>query len=443
MDLPSCTMPAERQITTNPHGHIITNTAVWSPDSHRIVYDVRSDPAGNKFDGQRIETVDVETGEIRLLYEARNGASCGVATYHPQDNKVIFILGPERPTPEWQYEPAHRQGVIVQEVRPQYALLLDARDLTPPFRPGALRGGSHVHIFSGDGQWVSFTYEDHVLLQHRAENGHCEINLRSVGISVPAGPVHVNVAHPRNHDGSHFSVLVTKTTAHPTPGSDEIMKAFEDAWVGVNGYLHADGRRQRRALAFQGHVLDVKGNTLAEAFVVDIPDDVTVTGDGPLEGTITHRPRPPRGTVQRRLTHTADRRYPGLQGPRHWLRSSPDGSRIAILMRDDTGVVQLWTISPLGGAPVKVTSNPWSIASAFSWSPDGRWIAHVMDKSVCATEVGTGVTTRLTARSSDAAVPRPEACVFSPDGAKIAYVRTVGVGENRYNQIFKCDLSSD
>jgi hypothetical protein len=51
-------------------------------------------------------------------------------------------------------------------------------------------------------------------------------------------------------------------------------------------------------------------------------------------------PLSPKGCTQRRLTFTAQRKFPGIQGPRHWLRSSPDGSRIAFLMKDDAGVVQ-------------------------------------------------------------------------------------------------------
>ena len=40
-------MPAEKQVTFAEHGHILTNAAVWSPDGKRVVYDVRSDPAGD------------------------------------------------------------------------------------------------------------------------------------------------------------------------------------------------------------------------------------------------------------------------------------------------------------------------------------------------------------------------------------------------------------
>jgi Tol biopolymer transport system component len=144
--------------------------------------------------------------------------------------------------------------------------------------------------------------------------------------------------------------------------------------------------------------------------------------------------------VQRRLTFSGQRKFPGIQGPRHWLRSSPDGSQIACLMKDDSGVVQLWTVSPNGGAPRQLTRNACSIASTFTWSPDGRFLAHVMDNSVCLTEANTGKTVRLTPRSDDATAPGPEACVFSPEGKKIAFVRQVSESGRRFNQIFMIKL---
>ncbi|MFO0807780.1 MAG: DUF3748 domain-containing protein [Gemmataceae bacterium] len=419
-------MSAERQVTTAPYGHILTNVNVWSPDSQRIVYDVRSDPAGDSFDGERIETVHVDTGEVRVLYKSRREAKCGVATYSPNANVVAFILGPEDPTPDWSYGPARRQGVLVDEVAPDVARCLDARDLVPPFTSGALRGGSHVHIFSGDGAWVSFTYEDHFLDRRRGIGG-AERNRRTVAVAVPR-PVAVPRTHPRNHDGTYFSAVIARTVEQPRPGSDEIAKAFEDAWVGTRGYRRSDGGWQARALAFQGLVTAADGSTHSEAFIADLPDNVTMASDGPLEGTELLYPRPPRGVVQRRLTVTA-----GLDGPRHWLRSSPDGSRIGFLMRDRVGIVQLWTVSPNGGEPRQLTHNAHDIASAFTWSPDGRFVAHVMDGSVCATDASTGFTQRLTAKF--APPPRPEACVVSPDGRWIAYVRTV----NGWNQVFVCN----
>ena len=427
----------EQNLTTAPHGHMLTNAAVWSADSAWIVYDTRSTPDGAVFDGRRIERVEVATGRVELLFESTPDACCGVATASPVDDRVAFILGPERPTPDWDYGPARRQGGVVRASRPGIVELLDARDLVPPFTPGALRGGSHVHVFSPDGRLVSFTYEDAVLDAAGAAQPH-EKNLRGVGVSVCDRPVNVPKTHPRNHDGSAFTVLVTSLTDAPRPGSDEISKAFEEAWIGTAGYLRPDGSRQRYALAFQGQVATAHGRTISEVFVVDLPDDpadLERPGDGPLAGTTTTRPGVPRGVAQRRLTFTADRPYPGIQGARHWLRSSPDGSRIACLMPDDRGVVQLFTVSPLGGQPVQVTADRWDVASAFSWSPDGSRIAYVADGSVMTVDVATGNTARHTEPAQSDTGPRPEACVFSPDGTRIAFMRSVP-----WNQVFVVDV---
>lgn len=59
-------MPEPRQITAAPHGHVLTNSGVWSPDSRWIVYDTRSAADGSTFDGTRIERVDVETGRVEI-----------------------------------------------------------------------------------------------------------------------------------------------------------------------------------------------------------------------------------------------------------------------------------------------------------------------------------------------------------------------------------------
>ncbi len=439
----------EKQITYQPSGHVLTNIGVWSRDSQWVVYDVRSDPEGAIFDGTRIERVHVSTGEVETLFESSHGAHCGVVTYSPVEDRVAFIHGPERPTADWKYAANHRRGVTVDVANPGQAINVDARDITPPFTPGALRGGTHVHVFSGDGRWISFTYQDHVLAEHyllseqNGEDAGCELDQRNVGVSLLESPVRVSRSHPRNHDGSGFSVLVTRTTDRPTPGSDQISRAYEDAWVGVDGYVRPDHTRQRHALAFQGDVIARDGRSLMEAFIVDLPEDITRPGEGPLAGTMTCRPGPPQAAMQRRLTYTADRTYPGLQGPRHWLRSAPDGSRIAMLMKDDDGIVQIWTVSPNGGQPVQVTHDRWSIASAFSWCPAGRHVAYVADNSVFVVQVESGRSTRLTPRSTDDLAPRPEACVFSPDGKEIAYVRNIpSETGQRHNQIFVLSLES-
>jgi hypothetical protein len=415
---------------------MLTNAGVWSPDARWLVYDTRSAPDGSVFDGTRIERVDLDTGRVETLYESRYTAHCGVVTASPVDDRVVFILGPEHPTHDWQYGAARRQGVLVRTGRPGIAEPLDARDLVPPFTPGALRGGSHVHQFSGDGRLVSFTYEDAVLeVAPAAAQPHH--NLRGVGVAVCNRGVTVPHTHPRNHDGTAFSVLVTRLADEPPPGSDEIVKAFEESWVGTAGYVRGDGTRQRYALACQGQVRSPAGAVVSEVFLVDLPADAVAletAGDGPLPGTPLTRPVPPHGVVQRRLTRTTDRRHPGLQGPRHWLRSCPDGSEIACLMRDDNGIVQLFAVGTATAGLRQITRDAWDVASSFSWSPDGSRIAYVADGSVMTVDVDTGHSRRLTPRTVGGTAPRPEACVYSPDGRSIAYMRTLG-----HNQLFVVD----
>ena len=434
----------ERQITSAPHGHLLTNAGVWTSDGEWLVYDIRSDAAGARFDGTRIERVEVATGRVEVLYESVEGACCGVVTASPVDDRVVFILGPEHPTPDWSYGPARRRGVIVRCRRPGAVEDLDARDLVPPFTPGALRGGTHVHQFSPDGRLVSFTYED-ALLDAAAGGGGQERNLRAVGVSVCDRPVTVPRTHPRNQDGGAWSVLVTDLDDEPRRGSDTISRACEEAWIGTAGYRRSDGSRQARALAFQGTVVTPTGDPISEVFVVDLPDDdaptggLDTTGSGPLAGTPTARPRPPAGVVQRRLTFTADAVHPGLQGPRHWVRSSPDGERIACLARDEIGVVQLFTVSPRGGELRQLTRHRSSIDSAFTWSPAGDRLSCVIDGSVSLVDARDGDVVRLTP-PRNASAPRPEACVFSPDGRRVAYVRRVGNAAGEFNQLFTVDV---
>lgn len=418
----------ERQVTFASRQHQLTNINIWTADSQWLAYDVR--PSGASFTGLTIERVNVESGDVEILYQARDGAHVGVVTVSPDlPPRYVCIHGPEHPDAQWKYDFHHRRGVIVQY---GVAENLDACDITPPFTPGALRGGSHVHVFSPDGSRLSFTYNDHVMHEWDAAQ-----DLRNVGVAVPLHAVCPPGHHPREYAGSHYCVLVSQTTAAPQPGSDEISRAYEEGWVGVRGYMRGE-QRQRWALAFIGDTRSADGKPLAEVFIVDLPEDnadFAQPGELPLEGTLTSLPAPPRGVRQRRLTFTGARRYPGLVAtPRHWLRSSPDGSAIAFLMKDDTGVVQLWTVSPLGGEPHQLTRVESDIQSAFSWHPDGRRLAFICDNSVMLFSLDTGNVSRITPRS--AVAPSADAVVISPDGLRVAYLRNI----EGYQQIFIVEL---
>ena len=108
-------------------------------------------------------------------------------------------------------------------------------------------------------------------------------------------------------------------------------------------------------------------------------------------------------------------------------------------MRDDSGVVQLFSVSPLGGTPAQVTHDSWDVASAFTWSPDGSRIAYVADASVMTVDVDSGVSRRLTHPTPGTTAPRPEACVYSPDGRHVAFLRTLPSPAGDVNHIFVAD----
>ncbi|HGN9373168.1 TPA: DUF3748 domain-containing protein [Citrobacter pasteurii] len=394
-----------KQITFTPRNHQLTNINTWTPDSQWLVFDVR--PSGASFTGETIERVNIHTGEVEVIYRATQGAHVGVVTVHPKNEKYVFIHGPENPDESWYYDFHHRRGVIAMYTE---VANLDAMDITAPYTPGALRGGSHVHVFSPNGEFVSFTYNDHVLRERSPA-----LDLRNVGVATPYGPVTVSADHPREYSGSHWCVLVSQTTPKPKPGSDEINRAYEEGWVG------------NHTLAFIGDTLSVSGEKVPELFIVDLPHDESgwkQPGDTPLEGTEATMPAPPAGIVQRRLTFTHDRAFPGLVNqPRHWVRSNPEASEIAFLMRDDSGIVQLWLISVLGGTPRQLTRCTTDIQSAFNWHPSGRWLGFVLENRIACCDARTGEIEFLT--TSHGNPPSAEAIVFSPDGRQVAWMEDV------------------
>ncbi|WP_318357161.1 DUF3748 domain-containing protein [Enterobacter sp.] len=391
-----------KQLTFAPRHHQLTNINTWTPDSQWLAFDVR--PSGASFTSQTIERVNVQTGEIAVIYTATQGAHVGVVTVSPTAEKYVFIHGPENPDDAWHYDFHHRRGVVSEGGKTRN---LDAMDIIAPYTPGALRGGSHVHVFSPNGEYVSFTYNDHVLHERDAR-----LDLRNVGVAAPFGPVTPGGSHPREYAGSHWCVLVSRTTPQPTPGSDEINRAYEEGWVGND------------KLAFIGDTLSESGEKVPELFIVDLPKTAQAwkqPGDAPLAGTDALMPAPPAGVVQKRLTFTHDRAFPGLVNvPRHWVRSHPQATEIAFLMRDEKGVVQLWLISPDGGEPRQLTRSGTGIQSAFNWHPSGKALGFVLENRIALADAQSGDITFLTPDQDN--LPSADAVVFSPDGKNIAWM---------------------
>lgn len=431
------------QLTHDPNGHTIHNTECFSPNDQWIVYDGRNFDSLISSTGN-ISIVNVETGEIRELYhtthQTQYGPGVGAATFSPAANRVIFIHGIRNSEKNNPYDFTRRTGVAIDVAKPLHPIFMDARDITPPFTPGALRGGTHAHNWSADGKWVSFTYNDYILQQLEKKDSSVK-DLRTVGVMVPGHPVQVAEDSLReNNSGKMFAVVVAEVTENPKPGSDEIDRAFDEGWIGSKGYQKKDGKWQHRAIAFQGEVVNDDGSKKSEVFVADLPEDVTRAKPGkPLEGTVTSRPNVPAGVEQRRITYTSN----GIRGPRHWLRTTSDGSLIAFLGKDDKGIVQLFGVSPNGGNIRQLSFNNSSIQGPFNFSPDGKYLAYLADNSVFVTELSTGKSQRLTASA-----PNTEkvsgSVVWSNNGSMLAfnkYVKDKTTGK-LFLQIFVIKLNS-
>ena len=420
----------ETQLTFDTdRNHQLDNNLNWSPDCRWITYDTRafSGGIGNTL---TLEKVDILSQEVVTIYTAPNpnptngfGPGTAAVSYFPTGDTVIAIRGIDGV----QYGKTARCGAMVGPtdgaVDSFDFVVSDARDVTEPFTPGALRGGTHRHEPSGDGQWIGLTYNDQIM----AGLGK---DLRTVGVTKLDIPVEVDEALG-NQDGIGFTVLVVKVTpqAEIVRGSDEIYQASDDSWVGEKGYQKEDGTWQR-ARAFIGRTVTSTGATRKEVYIVDIPEDITVAGpDGPLEGTATSFPMPPLGTVQRRLTWS-DSDCGGI------VRCSLDGSRIAF-----THGGQIHLISPLGGDPVQATSLSSSATKPW-WDPSGDYLYCVSDNSIWRTNVIEGYpqfgeSERIT--DPDLYPGRaPDALCVAPNGQWIAFNRKPN---GSVNQIFIAPIS--
>ena len=424
----------DRQLTSGPQGHTINPSQVFSRDDQWIVFDSRNDDTGIG-KTSTISMVNTHTCEIRELYRTKNqtafGPGVGAATFSPVDNKVLFLHGIRNADVERPYDLTRRTGVAIDIDHPEILQFMDARDIMAPFTPGALRGGTHAHSWSADGRWISCTYNDYVLQQLSKKDSSVK-DLRTVAVIAPFGKVIVPANGEENNKGDMFAAVVTRVTADPRPGTDEIDRAFDETWIGKNGYRKNNGQFQRHAIAFQGNVRDENNQIKTEIFIADIPDDITKpSADGPLQGTASTMPYPPAGVVQRRITHLKD----GVYGPRHWLRSTSDGKLIAFLSKDDKGLIQVYGVSTHDGAIRQLTFNDFSVQSTFNFSPDDKYLAYIADNSIFINELHTNKVERITKRYPNAEAP-VNGIVWSHDGKSVACNRYVQSNGKMFLQIF-------
>lgn len=424
----------ETQLTHDPYGHFLNSTQVFSPDNQWIVYDTRNDDGGIGVTGS-IEMVNTKTGEIKPLYHTQNqteyGPGVGAVTFSPVEPIVLFIHGIRNAAKDRPYGFSRRTGVAIHVDRPFEPIFFDARNVFSPFTPGALRGGTHAHTWSGDGKWISCTYNDYIMEQLSKSDSSVK-DLRTIVAMMPGKVTVPEDKSMENNPGEKFSAVVARVTENPAPGTDEIDKAFDEGWIGSKGYQKEDGSWQHRAIAFQGNVRNENNETISEVFVVDIPDDISKPADGEkLEGNDHQRPGIPAGVVQRRITHTRH----GIEGPRHWLHSTSDGALIIFTAKDSAGVVQIYGVSPNGGPITQISFNQFPVVGPLNISPDDKYIAYIADHSVFITNIQTHESERLTPRDDTKSSPFG-AAIWSNDGKSIAFNRRAEHEGKQNIQIF-------
>ncbi len=420
----------EKQVSFTEKNHALDNNDNFSPDGKFLCYDTR----GTVFNGsiansKSIEKIEISTGKETVLWKPESvtgeKAAPGVAavSWHPSKNKVIFIHGPLLSEVEERgyYGIRNRTGVEVSADGKRTITKVDMRDISTdkPTYKGAQRGGTHRHEYTRIGHRIGFTYDDYIQQKQNRTIGYMEANKLA-----PSGYTH------------YFAVLL-KPAEKGKSKAGEIEKAYGDSWVDSEGTMRA----------FIGNVRAENGIDYDTAlFVAEIPDNVDITTS--FSGNGDEYPRPPKGIIIRRLTHS------GWAGG--IVRGSFDGKKIAYITKDKNGVKQVSVIATDGSdlsdnkekQPQQIT-NFKTDASSLRWHPSNNWIFCVTNGNIAATFVKPGNNFGKTIMLTNDKQER-SALVVSPDGNIIAYNIFTPVKDNLKNeyskafqQIFVLELNWD
>ena len=434
----------ERQITFDNYGHTLNHRQVLSPDGQWVAYDSRNEDS-HIAQTDTVEMVHIDSGEIVRLYQTPTqslfGPGVGAVAFHPHERRVVFLHGLENNSIDCKYSAARRFGALVDVHQPNTYLHAEARSLpdeqavqsmvhTLRVR-GALSGGTHAHSWNDSG-WLSFTYND-AWLERQSKIDKTVRDIRSVGFMVPGMPIAIDrqmgLHTAEEFSGTYGAFLAATVKPSASWGSDEIEYAVEECWIG-----------KEPSLAFLGGVRDIKGTLANEIFVCKLPSQPELLA---MAGTSNEIPshtevalRPLANCKQRRLTNTTDRRFPGVQGPRSWLVSSPNGETVYATRKDERGVVQVFGVDVTSGSIRQITDLEHSVEGQISLDAAGTICSFHRRLSIGLINVSTGETRWINTSS-----PYPiEGAVHFADPGRLVYNRRVGNEGESWLQIFVCDL---
>lgn len=410
----------EKQISFSDKNHFLDNNDNFSPDMRFLCYDTR----GTVFDGsignsKTIEKIEISTGIETVLYhpESETGEKAapgvGAVSWYPSADKAIFIHGPDVDEIEERgyYGITNRSGVEVSTDGKQILTKVDQRDVSTnrPTTPGAQRGGTHRHEYSRNGQRIGFTYDDFLNSDYDRTIAYLEQN-----INAPVGY-------------SHYFALILKPAEKGKSKPGEIEKASGDSWVDPAGTMRA----------FVGKVRAENGvDYQTDLFIADIPKNVDITTS--FSGNGREYPRPPVGIKIRRLTHSGK-----VEGV---VRGSFDGSLIAYLSPDNSGVRQVFIINSQGSDLLTDNSLKPRQLSKFSsdtstprWHPEKNWLFTVCDGNIAVICAERGPNFGKTFMLTNDRQERAE-LVVSHDGNTLAYsiltANNEEGGSREFRQIF-------
>ncbi len=414
----------EKQITFSPKTHALDNNDNFSPDGHFLCYDTRGTIYNeNLANSKSIEKVEIATGRETVLWDPPSvtgeKAAPGVAaaSFHPIENKVIFIHGPDLDEVDQRgyYNIRNRTAIEVDSQGNKTSVKVDMRDISNEITtPGAHRGGTHRHEYSRNGNRIGFTYDDFFVQDYD----------RTIGFMQP---------DKNAPEGcSHYFAIILKPAKKAKSKAGEIEKAYGDSWVDAEGSKRA----------FIGKVrAQNRKDYETDLFVADIPTDMDITTS--WSGTQDKYPEPPKGITIGRLTHGMN--VNGI------VRGSSDGRQIAFSAPFRDGINQMFIIKADGSdeQPTRVTHLNFPVSS-IRWHPSGKWVFCISEGDVIASYVGTRLRFGKTIRLSKNRLERDQ-LVVSPDGNLLAYIIPVltkdasgniikDANGNEFRQIFIMEL---
>lgn len=387
-----------KNLTLSNLGHMLHHNSVFSANGEWIVFDGRNDDT-KIGETSTIGIVNTKTGEERIIYntihQSKFGPGVGAASFHPIEDKVIFIHGLYDADESRPYDMMRRFGMVVDISAPNIGIHYDARDLIAPYTVGSLRGGTHSHCWSSNGKMLSFTYNDELVEQ----------DLRMVGVMIPSEKDILVPTLAGNNNGKMFSAILTDVVRNPKWGSDEISKAFDESWLPT----------KVPTIVFQGHTRNKNGELITEIYKVEVNSDL-ILSDSAAVGKQGQLPQVPKGIQMKRLTHTEK----GISDFRHWLRASADGEFIYALAKDNKGRNQILQCDVETGKCTYLSDFTFDITSPINLSYAGDKISFIANNNVYLFDIESRYLNKLTdfALADLAIVGAP---VFSRQDDRIAF----------------------